>query len=139
MKYGFDYHGVLDSHARVYGPLTQALVDAGHEVHIITGAMWSEELEKSLKDNNIVWTHWFSIVEYHTKKGDTPIVWQNGKPWLHKETWDRTKAVYCESHKIDMMFDDSPVYGSYFGENTLYLLQRDPNNLESWMILAGRI
>ena len=139
MKYGFDYHGVLETQHRVYGPMTKALVEGGHEVHIITGAIQSEELAAELNANGIVWTHWFSIVEYHKAKGDTPIVWQNGLPWMHKETWDRTKSVYCEENGIDLMIDDSPVYGSYFGFKTLYLLQRDPRDLESWMILAKRI
>ena len=58
---------------------------------------------------------------------------------MDKEIWNRTKAEYCAEAGIDMMIDDSPVYGSYFTGKCLYLLQKDQRAQEVWMTLAGRI
>ena len=58
---------------------------------------------------------------------------------MNKEIWNRTKAEYCEREGISLMLDDSPVYGSYFTGECLYLLQKDQKAQETWMTLAGRI
>jgi len=139
VKFGFDVHGVVDTHPEVYSALTKALVDAGHEVHIITGAQQAPELKNKLIEAKIWWTHWFSIVQYHLDRGDCDVKFVDGQPWMDKEIWNRTKALYCEREGIDMMIDDSPIYGSYFMGKCLYLLQKDQRAQATWMTLAGRI
>ena len=57
MKFGFDVHGVLDTHHEVYSTITAALVTAGHEVHVITGAVKTPELSEQLKVAGISYTH----------------------------------------------------------------------------------
>ena len=131
MKFGFDVHGVLDTHHKVYSTITAALVAAGHEVHVITGAIQDEKLSQQLKDTGIVWTHWFSIAQYHMDIGGE-VLWKNGEPWMDDELWNRTKADYCAREGISTLIDDSPVYGSYFGEDTIYLLQKDPRRPDFW-------
>ena len=70
MKFGFDVHGVLDTHCEIYSAITAALVAAGHEVHVITGAVMSQELEDILKDSGVSYTHFFSIAQHHMDKGE---------------------------------------------------------------------
>ena len=139
MKFGFDVHGVVDTHPEVYSAMTKALAEAGHEVHIITGAQRTPEREFHLQEVGIRYTHWFSIVQYHLDKGEVDVKFVDGQPWMNKEIWNRTKAEYCEREGISLMLDDSPVYGSYFTGECLYLLQKDQKAQETWMTLAGRI
>lgn len=143
MKFGFDYHGVLDTHPDLYACVTAALVQAGHEVHIITGLPETAELTKQLAfpvgSRGIKWTHWFSIVDYHLKLGRYEIRFDGDQPWMAREIWDRTKAEYCDREEIDLMIDDSPTYGSYFTGKTVFLLQKNQRYQEVWMNLAGRI
>ncbi len=139
MKFGFDIHGVVDTHNRVYSVMTGALVEAGEEVHIITGAQRTLALEEMLRAGGIAWTHWFSIVQYHLDRGDVAVKFVDGNPWMDREIWNRTKAEYCAREGIDLMIDDSPIYGSYFTGQTIYCLQRNPREQEAWMVLAGRI
>jgi hypothetical protein len=143
LKYGFDLHGVLDTYPEIYAPLTGALIKAGHEVHIITGHQETAELTAQLAFPEgrigIKWTHWFSIVDYHIEQADHKVRFEGDQPWMEDDAWNRTKAEYCERVGIDLMFDDSPKYGSYFTGKTVFLLQKNQGNQEAWLRLAGRI
>jgi len=143
LKYGFDLHGVLDTYPEIYAHLTEALVKAGHEVHIITGHQKTAELAGELAVPKsglpgIKWTHWFSIVDYHIEQTDHEVRFEGDQPWMEDDVWNRTKAEYCERVGIDLMFDDSPKYGSYFTGETVFLLQKNQGNQEAWLRLAGR-
>lgn len=135
MKFGFDVHGVVDTHCDVYAALSSALVAAGHEVHVITGAIMSPELDAILKKAGVNYTHFFSIAQYHMDKGEDEVKWVDGEPWMDDEVWNRTKADYCRREGIRLLIDDSPVYGRYF-EDTIYLLQKDPRRPDFWNTLA---
>ena len=119
LKFGFDLHGVLDRKPEQFAVLTKTLVAAGHEVHVITGSHWSEELEDQLKRKlNLTYTHFFSIADYHSKVG-TPITYRNGNPYLDDYLWNRTKGDYCKEQGIFLHLDDSGDYGRHFKE-TIY-------------------
>lgn len=135
MKFGFDVHGVLDTHCDIYSAITSALVAAGHEVHVITGAVMSQKLDELLKKSGVTYTHFFSIAQYHMDKGEDEVTWVDGSPWMEEEVWNKTKAEYCKAEGIRMLIDDSPVYGQYF-EDTIYLLQKDPRRPKFWNTLA---
>ena len=113
MKIGLDIHGVIDSNFKMFCELTNMLVREGHEVHVITGP--SESLvENMLKDNDIVYTHFFSIVD-NAKKNNIGIrLDEDGNPWIDGDFWDRSKAKYCEEQGIDLHLDDSDIYGKHF-------------------------
>jgi len=138
MKFGFDVHGVLDTHNEVYSTITSALVAAGHEVHVITGAIQTPELTETLKLAGMSFTHWFSIAQYHIDKGDSEVKFVDGEPWMEDEVWNETKAQYCHEEGIRLLIDDSPVYGKYFDEknSTIYLLQKDPRRPDFWDRMA---
>jgi len=135
MKFGFDVHGVVDTHSDVYAAISAALVVAGHEVHVITGAVMSPELDAILKKAGVTYTHFFSIAQHHMDKGEDEVKWVNGEPWMDDEIWNRTKAEYCHKEGIRLLIDDSPVYGQYF-EDTIYLLQKDPRRPDFWNRMA---
>jgi len=140
MKFGFDFHGVLNTHGKEYAELTAALVEAGHEVHIVTGLQETQELKDELASYGIAWTRWFSIVDYHLELGEYEITWDdNQEPWMDAEAWNRSKADYCAREGLDFHLDDSPNYGSYFVGKTVFLLQKNPERQAAWMRLAGRI
>lgn len=113
MKIGLDIHGVIDSNTEMFSQLTKMLVSAGHEVHIITGPDRSKMI-RFLEDNEISYTHFFSIVEDATCNGIS-VRWDDeGNPWVDGEFWNRSKGRYCQTMGIDLHIDDSKEYGKYF-------------------------
>lgn len=112
MKFSYDIHGVLDDDPETFAVLTKTLVDAGHELHVVTG-ITASVAEEQLKKLNITYTHLFSITDYHVAKG-TPIEWRGTHPHMDSWTWDKTKADYCQEHGINLHTDDSDVYLYFF-------------------------
>jgi len=114
MKIGIDIHGVIDTNPTFFAEFSKMLVEAGNEVHIITGPRFSV-VEKTLKDAGIKYTHFFSIVEEEERLGVTEIVWtKDGDPFMDFNVWDRAKGKYAEKHKLDLHIDDSTKYSEYF-------------------------
>lgn len=122
MKLGLDYHGVLDHKPQLFSELTNLLVSSGCEVHIITGEMDTPKLRQSLEALGIHYTHVFSISSYHKSIGTNMWFKDPDNPFIDQETWDKTKAEYCQRESIDLHIDDSRKYGKYF--TTPFLLYR---------------
>lgn len=116
LKIGLDCHGVLDSYPEFFKTFSRLLVDAGHEVHIITGAR-KEFTMKELEGTGIIWTHFFSITDYHESLNEEITNDSKGNPHMPAEIWNPTKAWYCKEKGIHIILDDSPVYGKFFTEN----------------------
>lgn len=113
MRIGLDLHGVIDTNIKFYSELTALLVKNGHEVHIITGKK-GHLVQPELKEKGILYTHLFSITDYHVSIG-TSISWDaEGNPHMDPYTWDRTKAQYCKENNIDLHLDDSDIYNYFF-------------------------
>jgi len=114
MKIGLDFHGVIDTMSEFLSELSGLLVSNGHEVHVITGEEDSKKLREKLQALQISYTHLFSIASYHKSIGTN--MWYDDKdtPWLNDELWDKTKAVYCAKHEIDLHLDDSDIYCKHF-------------------------
>jgi DNA-nicking Smr family endonuclease len=114
-KIGLDLHGVVSDMPEFFSFLTNALVNEGAEVHIITGGA-TEEDKKMLKDNNIKYTHYFSIIDHHKQKG-TETHGKHPKygfDMISDEEWDRTKGDYCREAGIDLHIDDTLIYNNFF-------------------------
>ncbi|VAW68803.1 hypothetical protein MNBD_GAMMA09-1040 [hydrothermal vent metagenome] len=109
LKVGLDIHGVIDAFPEKFKLLSSALVKDGAEVHIVTGIKRDEKIDQLLHDAGIQFTHYFSIVE-HLEANNVPIKWLDGLPFTSDKVWDTAKRDYCQSQKIDLMFDDSPTY-----------------------------
>jgi hypothetical protein len=122
MRLGLDLHGVLDYNPQFFSEFTACLVNNGHDVHVITGEKDTPTLRNKLDFLGIKYTHLFSIISYHLSIGTSVWYKDFDNPFLDEETWNRTKADYCEREKIDMHIDDSEVYGRYF--RTPFLLYR---------------
>jgi len=125
MRIGLDVHGVIDKYPHVFAPLTQVLKRQGHEIIIITGRELCTELFDKLDTMGVVYNDVFSITSYHKKIG-THVTYKDDdvtQPLIAPPKWDRTKADFCKEAGVDIHFDDSIVYGKYFGDiNTQYIL-----------------
>lgn len=115
-KIGFDIHGVLD-HEKLgpyYAELTRMHYNAGNEVHIITGAEQTKEIVEQLKSYGVVWTHFFSITDYHISIGTDVTYDKRNLPYMGAELWNPTKGDYARRISLDMHYDDSNIYHKYF-------------------------
>jgi hypothetical protein len=95
-----------------------SLVKEGHFVHIITGIPFihgKSKLDKMGIIKNVHYTHFFSIEEHLLKHNKTIIGKdKKGRNRFDAYLWDTCKSIYCKGNDIDLMIDDSPVYGKYF-------------------------
>ncbi len=114
-KLGLDVHGVCANNPEVFGPLTKLLVNAGAEVHIITGKRFSPDFKRQLMNYGLIWTHFFSIAEQLKKDGVRPSNDDSENPHFDdKDAWDRAKARYCAEQGIDLHLDDGDNYIPHF-------------------------
>lgn len=122
LKIGLDIHGVCDANPEFFSELSRLFVNAGHDVHIITGRRVSDGALEEIKELGLSYTHFFSISDYHVEIGTK--VWEDdeGNPWLEGELWDRTKGDYCDKNQLDFHIDDTERYGQYF--NTPFMLSK---------------
>jgi hypothetical protein len=121
---GLDIHGVIDAYPKQYAEMSKLYYEAGHEVHVITGARWSEQVKTELREAGIWHTHFFSILEEHDARGTVIHRDDEGFEWIDESLWDKTKAEYCREVGVTFMIDNSPVYGEFFrGIDTIYLSQ----------------
>lgn len=118
-KLGIDVHGVIDDLPELFSFLTNLIVSAGGEVHIITGGSWDKELENVVRQSGVKWTHHFSVYDHLISSGEKI----NG---IHKfsdgttqrrfsdDVWNRIKGEYCRNHDISLHIDDTLIYNDYF-------------------------
>ncbi len=137
IRIGLDIHGVSDADTVFFSRLSRILVDGGQEVHIITGAERTPELERYLREElNLRWTHFFSITGHHREIG-TEIAMIQGRPYLDDDLWNRAKADYCRRCGIQLHIDDSPLYGRYFTTPYARYLLPPPEKKRSVAIMGG--
>ncbi|WNO10864.1 hypothetical protein [Teredinibacter sp. KSP-S5-2] len=121
LKVGIDIHGVIDTFPEKFKLLSSALVQAGAEVHIVTGSKRCERIDNMLANAGIQFTHYFSIVD-HLEQTSVDVQWRKGLPYADENAWNIAKSQYCEAQDIDLMFDDSEIYKSTFhGIETTFL------------------
>ena len=119
MKFAFDIHGVIDALPEAFSFLTKAIIAANGEVHLLTGATWTDKMEKEIKELGIVWTHQFSVYNHLIEtnvKTTGEIVFPDGEIQKKFEDghWDKTKGEYCKKHNICLHLDDTMIYNDYF-------------------------
>lgn len=119
MKLGLDLHGVISDHPEYFKNLMYALRKSGWEIHIITGGSTLKAI-KELSDlgfkPSVNYTHLFSVLDYHIRKGTRITGWHPVllNPEFPEKEWDRTKADYCRYNNIGLHLDDSTIYEQYF-------------------------
>ena len=114
IKIGIDVHGVADTNPHFFSELSRVLVENGHEVHILTGAEYTDALEHEIRYVlGLSFTHLFSTTSYHKQAG-TEITYIDGNPYMDNKIWNRAKSEYCRTHGIQLHIDDSDIYGKHF-------------------------
>lgn len=132
-KIGIDLHGVLTDRPRLMKPILQSFVETLNcEVHILTGS-FSEEAVKELESygyiKNIHYTHLFSILD-EVKQRNIEITYDDeGNPWCDSDIWNSMKGIYCQRANIDVLYDDSHIYGEYMPENTQFYFVECPKTI----------
>lgn len=114
LKIGIDLHGVATDAQELFQEFTKTMVNAGHEVHIITGPRVTDKLLQEIKDLGLTYTHLFSITDHHLAEGTFIEFDSKGNPFMEDYVWDRTKADYCLKVGINLHFDDSDAYNYFF-------------------------
>lgn len=126
MKLAIDIHGVIDN--KFLGAAIQKFFDEGHTIYILTGMHHSEEAEEYLAKHGFVkginYHHFLSVADYHKKLGTPMFYDERNRPWLDNDIWNKTKAKMCKKYIIDVLIDDSKIYGQTFtdGHCTQYIL-----------------
>lgn len=125
IKIGLDLHGVIDKDPHFFSNLSIKMMNEDNEVYVITGQENTEKLHKELKNYGIKFTKVLSITSYNKKIG-IPVRYLNGdptQPMMDESVWNATKSVLCFINKIDIMIDDSLIYGKYFKKiDTQYIV-----------------
>lgn len=120
MKIAFDVHGVLDTY-EYFRKLLKMHISNGDTVYIISGQLLDEQMQGFLTKYSLAYHYYYSIVEEVQKKG-VSIDWTSGLPVVDDKVWDPIKAEICKKEKIDIIYDDSPVYKDTFNDiDTLYV------------------
>ena len=122
MKIGIDVHGMINHDPKFFSDLSHAIVAAGGEIHIMTGSRITEKLEEELINFGMKWTKLFSIADYYTNKPGVEM-WEDseGRPWISDELWNMAKAKYAAEQSLDLVIDDTVVYGDYFSTTSFAL------------------
>lgn len=118
-KLGLDMHGVVDALPKEFAFLTSAIISAGGEVHILTGASWTDQTSAYIKSMGIKWTHEFSVYDYLIDSGvkiTGEIIFPDGTVQKKFEdgVWDNVKGDYCAENGISLHIDDTLIYNEYF-------------------------
>ena len=118
-KLGLDLHGVIDALPEQFAFLTNAIISAGGEVHILTGGSWDRELEEQVKSYGVKWTHKFSVYDHLIKTGAKvtgEIQFPDGtiQKKFEDGAWDDVKANYCRDNNISLHIDDTLIYNDHF-------------------------
>lgn len=118
-KLGLDVHGVIDALPDSFAFLSNAVIGAGGDVHILTGGNWDKKIENQLKSFGVNWTHSFSVYDELLRRG-TKIVGEIQFPdgTIQKKfedgSWDQVKGEYCKEHNISLHIDDTLIYNEHF-------------------------
>lgn len=113
LKIGVDIHGVATDARAFFVELTKTLVEAGHEVHILTGPPL-EIARAEVEQLGLSYTHLFSITDYHVALGTSITFDDRGHPFMDEYLWDKTKGDYCQREGIQLHIDDSDRYNHFF-------------------------
>lgn len=120
MKIAFDVHGVLDTF-EYFRELANTLYNAGHEIYIISGQLFDDQMINFLIDNEICYHKYFSITQWLMDAGHE-ITWKCGMPYVDDKIWNPVKSEICVAEGVDILYDDSPVYKDTFNDiDTLYV------------------
>jgi hypothetical protein len=119
MRLGLDIHGVIDKRPEDLAFLAASVINAGGEVHILTGGSVTEEMMSKVRNFGVAWTHFFSVYDHMESLGEEQvglIKFPDGavQKKFDPVKWDAVKADYCRRNSIDLHIDDTETYGVHF-------------------------
>lgn len=115
IKLGLDVHGCISYDPKFFSALTKLIVNAGGEIHVLTGPHITDKVKNELKNFNITYTHLFSIADYYKNKPEVVMEYDaEGRPWVSDELWNKAKGQYAAEKDLDLVLDDTLEYGQYF-------------------------
>jgi len=121
-RIGFDLHGVLDTYSYFRAAAKRAFDSPNQDMIIVTGSLFTPAVQAVLKGYGLQFNEFYSITQHLLDKDPKLITWIDGNPYAEDELWNSSKAEICKINHIDILFDDSPVYGQYFKDiPTLYV------------------
>lgn len=125
IKLGLDVHGVIDTDPEFFSALSKMIKAQGNEICIITGREKTPDFVEEIKKYKIYYNAILSITTYQKEMG-TPISYlddRKSQPIMPSSVWNPSKAELCASAGIDIMIDDSLIYGKYFQDiKTQYII-----------------
>jgi hypothetical protein len=114
MKFGFDYHGVIEKYPKAFYVLIKALRKDGNEVHIITGTT-KQEITPILKRLEIEYDYIYSITDALLSGGRYKYKFDDfGRPIFPEGCWNSAKGEYCAVNQIEFYLDDTEEYMPFF-------------------------
>ena len=122
LKIGLDIHGVIDTYPYYFKKLSEFYISCDFEVHIITGAQKTKELTNLLNNFEIQYTHFFSISDYLIKNGFKHHFSSSNNPWFDEEVWICQKGDYAKRVNLNIHYDDTLEYKSFFPKCTMFCL-----------------
>lgn len=126
MKYGLDFHGVIDTYPQQFSELSHTWAQNKHEVHIVTGTMITDAFIEKLQDFDIHFDKLFSIADHLIQHKRKVHFSSPDNPWFDESSWRKQKGLYCKRELIDMHFDDGEEYAQYFEPPTIFVLVKPP-------------
>lgn len=120
LKLGLDLHGVIDNDPEYFSKLTN-IIKGKVEIHIISGGFLAE-IKKFCKEHNIYADEYYSIPDYLIFNGADYWYDSKGNFRVDDFVWDTAKGLYCRKNGIDIMVDDTEVYGNFMDKSTFFYL-----------------
>ena len=119
IRLGLDVHGVIDDDPEFFTSMAWYILKKKGQIYIITGREDCPDLHKELEElgmNSSLYDGILSITTHQIAQG-TPISYlddRKSQPVMEPKIWNPTKAALGASAGIDVMIDDSPIYGEFF-------------------------
>jgi hypothetical protein len=131
IKIEFDIHGVITSNIEKYKKLMENLVESKlFEVWIISGPRTLPVINELNSYGIKHKTHYHfidTVVEYLLRRNEDFRIEYSEEGVEHyyfdEYKWNSAKSNICETHKIDILIDDTQEYETYFDKlNTIFVL-----------------
>jgi len=113
MKIGIDYHGVLDKYPKFFKVFIESMRAKDNLIYIITGAPMSD-FTQDPSVRGITYDYFYSITDDLISTSIPYEIDEKGHNKFDDALWNTAKALYCSKNEIDMMIDDSEIYGKFF-------------------------
>jgi hypothetical protein len=105
MNFGFDIDGTITAEPIIYGALMDALVKAGHQVHVVTGQLSDtvEEVDYQRRRDQLLSQGIKENIHYH-KLHIARGLYNDVRNAI------KEKKTICQENNIVFMFEDSEAY-----------------------------